>query len=57
MNVIIKFFYFFLFINNSEAKDSKMIMKLKDGEVIIELFNDIAPNHVKRFKQLSKKKI
>ena len=33
-----------------------MIMKLKDGEVLIELFNSIAPNHVKRFKQLSKEK-
>ena len=33
-----------------------MIMKLKDGNVIIELFNDIAPNHVKRFKKLSEEK-
>ena len=33
-----------------------MILKLKDGNVIIELFNDKAPNHVKRFKQLSKEK-
>ena len=30
-----------------------MILKLKDGEVHIELFNDIAPEHVKRFKELS----
>ena len=30
-----------------------MIMKLKDGIVEIELFEDIAPNHVKRFKTLS----
>ena len=33
-----------------------MIMKLKDGEVKIELYSDLAPNHVKRFKQLSKEK-
>ena len=33
-----------------------MILKLKDGDVVIELFNDIAPNHVKRFKQLAKEK-
>ena len=33
-----------------------MIMKLKDGDVIIELFNEIAPNHVKRFKKLAKEK-
>ena len=33
-----------------------MILKLKDGDVIIELFNEIAPNHVKRFKKLAKEK-
>ena len=33
-----------------------MIMKLKDGDVIIELFGEVAPNHVKRFKLLSKEK-
>ena len=31
-----------------------MILKLKDGDVKIELFEDIAPNHVKRIKQLAK---
>ena len=30
-----------------------MILKLKDGDVHIELFSDIAPAHVKRFKELS----
>ena len=33
-----------------------MILKLKNGEVVIELFDDIAPNHVNRFKKLSKEK-
>ncbi len=33
-----------------------MILKLKDGDVIIELFEDIAPNHVKRFKKLVSEK-
>ena len=33
-----------------------MILKLKDGNVVIELFSDIAPNHVKRFKQLAEEK-
>ena len=33
-----------------------MILKLKDGNVIIELFPDVAPNHVKRFKQLAEEK-
>ena len=31
-----------------------MILKLKDGEIKIELFEDVAPNHVKRIKQLAK---
>tara|TARA_B100000767_G_C19523413_1_gene433488 strand:- start:145 stop:609 length:465 start_codon:yes stop_codon:yes gene_type:complete len=30
-----------------------MILKLKDGDVKIELFSDMAPNHVKRIKQLA----
>ena len=30
-----------------------MILKLKDGDVKIELFPDKAPNHVKRIKQLA----
>ena len=30
-----------------------MILKLKDGEVKIELFADVAPNHVKRIKEIA----
>ena len=30
-----------------------MILKLKDGDVKIELFQDVAPNHVKRIKELA----
>ena len=33
-----------------------MILKLKYGNVLIELFSDKAPNHVKRFKQLASEK-
>ena len=33
-----------------------MILKLKDGDVVIKLFNDIAPKHVERFMKLSKEK-
>ena len=50
-----KFFFiiiFFIYINQSFAEDNTMILKLKDGDVIIELFEDVAPNHVKRFKKL-----
>jgi len=32
-----------------------MIMKLKDGDVELELYSDVAPNHVDRFKNLAKK--
>ena len=53
---IIVIFIFILFIKPTLAKEDTMILKLKDGNVIIELFNDKAPNHVKRFKQLSKEK-
>ena len=40
----------------TNAKEDIMILKLKDGDVVIELFNDIAPKHVERFKTLSKEK-
>ena len=53
---LIVIFFFTLFIKPTLAKEDTMILKLKDGNVIIELFNDKAPNHVKRFKQLSKEK-
>ena len=33
-----------------------MILQLKDGDVRIELYNDVAPNHVARFKKLSLEK-
>jgi len=50
------FLIFILLINHSYAQENTMILKLKDGDVIIELFDDIAPNHVERFKKLSKEK-
>ena len=53
---ILFFLIITLFINQSYAEEHFMIMKLKDGDVIIELFSDIAPNHVNRFKQLAKEK-
>ena len=33
--------------------ENTMILKLKDGEVKIELFPDVAPNHVQRIKKLA----
>ena len=53
---VIVIFIFILFIKTTQAEENIMILKLKDGNVIIELFSDVAPNHVKRFKQLSKEK-
>ena len=34
-------FIFTLFINQTCAKENIMILKLKDGDVVIEFFNDI----------------
>ena len=45
---------FFILTNNVTAEENIMILKLKDGDLKIELFEDIAPNHVKRIKQLAK---
>ena len=56
INRILTIIIFFLLTNNLQAKEDIMILKLKDGNVIIELFNDIAPNHVKRFKKLAQEK-
>ena len=53
---LILLFIFFLFINKTQATENTMIMQLKDGDVIIELFQDIAPQHVERFKKLIKEK-
>ena len=33
-----------------------MILKLKNGDVLLELYDDVAPNHVKRFKKLVEEK-
>jgi len=44
---------FFLITNQSIAEENIMILKLKDGDVKIELFEDVAPNHVKRIKDLA----
>ena len=56
MNKVFFFFIFYLFTIQANAKENIMIMKLKDGDVIIELFSKIAPNHVERFKNLAKEK-
>jgi len=53
-NIITKFLIiFFILTNNIIAEENIMILKLKDGDVKIELFKDVAPNHVKRIKELA----
>ena len=47
---------FVLFTKPIQAKENTMILKLKNGNVIIALFSDVAPSHVKRFKQLANEK-
>ena len=48
------FILFFSLLNtHSVAKENTMILKLKYGEVEIELYPEKAPNHVKRFKKFS----
>ena len=56
INKVLVFFFYFLLINTAIAEDSIMIMKLKNGDVVIELFDKIAPNHVQRFKKLADEK-
>ena len=42
-----------MFFNNAYSKDNIMILKLKTGDVKIELFADVAPKHVERIKKLA----
>ena len=51
--LITLFVLFLLSTNQSIAQENIMILKLKDGDVKIELFEDVAPNHVKRIKELA----
>ena len=51
--IFISIFIFFFITNKTMSKENIMILKLKDGDVKIELFEDTAPNHVKRIKELA----
>ena len=54
IKLFIKTLFFFLILTNqSIPEENIMILKLKDGDVKIELFPDVAPNHVKRIKELA----
>ena len=54
MKLIIKISILLFFLaNQTIAKENFMILKLKDGDVKIELFPDVAPKHVERIKTLA----
>jgi cyclophilin family peptidyl-prolyl cis-trans isomerase len=53
MKYLISIFFFLLISNQVIAEENIMILKLKDGDVKIELFPDIAPKHVERIKTLA----
>ena len=55
MRILINILIFLFIINQNIAiaKDDIMILKLKDGDVKIELFSDVAPKHVERIKTLA----
>ena len=42
-----------IFFNNAYSKENIMILKLKSGDVKIELFSDVAPKHVERIRKLA----
>jgi len=55
---MLKYFNLILFLiiistNNIKAKENIMILKLKDGDVKIEMYPDVAPNHVKQITELA----
>jgi cyclophilin family peptidyl-prolyl cis-trans isomerase len=56
MKLIVFLFIIVLTTNNILAEENKMIMKLKNGSVEIELYPEIAPGHVKRFTELVEQK-
>ncbi len=51
--ISILFLSLFLLTTALNAKENTMILKLKDGDLKIELFPDVAPNHVKRIIELA----
>ena len=51
LNILIIFFIFLS--TNLIAKENILILKLKDGDVKIEMYPDVAPNHVKRIQELA----
>ena len=53
MKILINVLIFLFITNHTIAKENIMILKLKDGDVKIELFSKEAPNHVERIRTLA----
>ena len=53
MKIFVKILILLFLTNQTIAKENIMILKLKDGNVKIELFEDVAPKHVERIKTLA----
>ena len=51
--IIYLFIFFFSLVNTNLMAKDYIILKLKYGDVEIELYPEKAPNHVKRFKDLA----
>ena len=51
--IIFLFLSILLLTTAAKAKENRMILKLKDGDVKIQLFPEVAPNHVKRITELA----
>ena len=63
MKILSKIFFLFIILNllftNLNARqidmENTLFLQLKDGQVEIELYPEVAPNHVKRIKELTRK--
>lgn len=53
MKILINILIFLFLTTQTIAKENIMVLKLKNGDVKIELFSDVAPNHVERIKTLA----
>ena len=56
MKKILLILIFFFYSTNLFSEENMMMLKTKYGDVKIELFADVAPNHVKRIKTLAEEK-
>ena len=55
MKILVNILIFIFIVNQAVAleKEDLMILKLKSGDVKIELFSDVAPKHAERIKKLA----